>query len=173
MDETAPVMTEEEKTAAWNTFDAGLKVEQMLYKQNRASSQAWDTKSHENFYKYNAERTSSIDKLVDRHCETHFPIRNLKVADAVEPEFNSCLSYYADQLGLAKDQVYRVFTANMCYLGSNAGAMTMDLARIVGDLIAVEPVHTCARIIFSNAGGFVSAAAGELKRGVPGVCAVL
>ena len=145
----------------------------MVYKQHRASAQAWDTKSHEDFYKYNAERTSSIDRLVDRHCETHFPIHNLKNADALEPAFNLCLSHYADQLGLAKNQVYRVFVANMCYLGSNAGAMTMDLARIVGDLIAVDPVHTCALNIFSNARGFVSAAAGELKRGVPGVRAVL
>ena len=167
------IMTEEDKILAYKSMESQLHMEQVMFKHHRSMLKAWESRLHEDFYSYNSVRMASIDELAVAHCTSHFPTQQVKNADAVEPAINLLLGNYADKVDVQKSQVFRVFLANLSYLGTNAGSMTMDLARLVGDLVATDPSRTCAIVIFSNAWDLVSAATGELKRRVPGERAVL
>jgi len=149
-------VTDEEKKNAFVLYEQLLKMEQMWFKQFQDAARSWESKVHEDFFNYNSARRTAIDHLVTDHIKTHFPILQVKNAEAVKPAVGVCLGTYADRLGFSKEDVYKVMMVNCSYLGTNAHIFTKDMAKVVGDLIASNPALCCAVVIFSNAWSLVS-----------------
>ena len=131
-------------------FEQELHEEQCMFEKHMISVRTWASKVHADSVNHHNSNLA-IDAVMTQHIQSHFPILNLKDANAAKQAVGVCIDTYADKVGVLTDDVYRVIVANLSYIDGEAGAWIMDTAKLVGDLIAANPSCSCAIVIYPNA----------------------
>ena len=80
------------------------------------------------------------------------------------------LQTVADETMKPRETLYKIFVANLTYLGSNHGSCTLQLARIMSDQLNADPDRSVGAVILPNTGslgaGMASSAITTAQRAV-------
>ena len=70
----------------------------------------------------------------------------------VEAEVGAMVQTMADETMKPRETLYKIFVANLTYLGSNHGSCTHQLARIMADQVNADPDRSAGVVILPNTG---------------------
>ena len=129
----------------------GLKLRAQTRKITFSTLPTKDAQCNSEFFNYNKIREEATKTLCNKLTETYFPVLNAINAAGVLPIVGEQIQAFADELQVGRDEPLRVLVANLSYVGSAATGLCMDVAQLVGDMIASSPATTCALIIYPNA----------------------
>ena len=91
-----------------------------------------------------------MESMLNHNIGVLFPTIIAINSAAALPAIGFSLQAFADFAGVQREAALRVYVANLCYLGSNAAGVGLDLCRVIGDAIAGAPATSCAVIILPN-----------------------
>ena len=91
-----------------------------------------------------------MESMLNHNIGVLFPTIIAINSAAALPAIGFSLQAFADFACVPREAALRVYVANLCYLGSNAAGVGLDLCRVIGDAIAGAPATSCAVIILPN-----------------------
>lgn len=102
------------------------------------------------FYELNVVREEAVHSLFQTLVHTQFPTMVCPKSAGVVPAIDERIQLFAHDLNIDRREVLRVLVANLSYAGPDAAKLFLPLAQIVGDVIASNPVTSCALIIMPS-----------------------
>ena len=98
----------------------------------------------------------NLHQLVHVHTENHadifYPVFEASSEANVGPKVEAAVQKVADSMGHMKDLVYRVYVANLTYLGASWNKAIRELTHIVANKLSVCPERSVALVIMPNVG---------------------
>ena len=80
------------------------------------------------------------------------PFVEAKDHTQVEPVVGEALVHFADANVMGVEGCYRVYVANLSFLGAAHANITVELAGVLAGLLAAHPAKSCAIVLHPNTG---------------------
>jgi hypothetical protein len=143
-----------EKVASveFQLFKMQLLSEQTRFQTYVAQLRDWTTQSQQSQRQYHETVHNLRTEAVDDHCSRAYRVVISAATKEVEAQVNLCITEAADVTMKPKEMVYKLYVANLSYLGPAHGACLADMARLICDFLNADSARSACVIIQPNTG---------------------
>ena len=131
-----------------------LKKEENMWSTYQTQHRLFNAETHNAQVEEREAVCTLWQQYADDHIRVHFPVVGLKRQADVPATITSMVDNYAEQSGVPKSTVFKVYVVNFTFLGSSYEKHLSDCVSIVRDKMLNDPERTCALFIAPNTGPY-------------------
>ena len=144
-----------EKQAADLKYDPTLlHKEQKIWNTYMAQLRMFRAETHNAKVEEQEAVTEQWNVAAKAHIDVRFPVAGLKSHLDAPSAITTMIENFSEHAGLSKHEVFRVYVANLTFVGSTYEKRVAELINIIKDKILSDQERSCALVVAPNTGPF-------------------